>query len=137
MRTIRFRGYNEKNKCWLYGNYIRSRGKHFICEDYLEEGESWDNYEIEPHTIDQYTEFNDRKGQPIYESDKVLVYDRIVGVVDMDRGKITIHYYSELQDESPNPMPDGMDFPDSDTIDSIGQDQIEIIGNIYKNIQQQ
>lgn len=132
MRTIRFRGYNKKNKCWLYGNYIRSRGKHFICEDELAEGNSWEDYEIEPYTLDQYTEFNDRKGQPIYESDKVLVYDRIVGVVDMHRGQFTIHYYSELQEESPNPMTDEMVFPDSDTIDSIGQDQIEVIGNIYK-----
>ena len=136
MRTIRYRGYNEKNKCWLYGNYIRFRGKHFICEGYLEEGESWEDYEIEPHTLDQYTEFNDRKGQPIYESDKVLVYDRMVGVVDMERGKIIINYYSELQEESPNPMNE-MNFPDRDAMYCLRQDEIEIIGNIYKNIQQQ
>lgn len=133
MRTIRFRGYNKKNKCWIYGNYIRFRGKHFICEDELAEGNSWEDYEIDPYTLDQYTEFNDRKGQPIYESDKVLVYDRMVGLVEMYKGKFTIAYYPELQDESLNPMTDGMNFPTRDTIGLLRQDEIEIIGNIYKS----
>ena len=32
-REILFRGWNEKNKKWLYGYYLVNRGEHFISPD--------------------------------------------------------------------------------------------------------
>ena len=33
MRPIKFRGWNEKNKRWLYGTYLVNRGFPYIVED--------------------------------------------------------------------------------------------------------
>lgn len=32
-REILFRGWNKKNKKWLYGYYLVNRGEHFISPD--------------------------------------------------------------------------------------------------------
>ena len=32
-REILFRGWNEKNKKWIYGYYLVNRGEHFIAPD--------------------------------------------------------------------------------------------------------
>lgn len=32
-REILFRGWNKKNKKWLYGYYCVNRGEHFIAPD--------------------------------------------------------------------------------------------------------
>lgn len=33
MRQIKFRGWNPKNRTWLYGYYFVNRGGHFIVTD--------------------------------------------------------------------------------------------------------
>ena len=69
MRDIRFRGYNRKNGKWLYGFYLQNRGQHFVCPDEFATGKSWEDYEIEPETLGQYTGVKDANGVPIYEGD--------------------------------------------------------------------
>jgi uncharacterized phage protein (TIGR01671 family) len=69
MREIKFRGYNRKNNVWLYGFYLQNRGAHFIVPDEFADGKSWDDYEIDPATLGQYTGLKDRNGREIYEGD--------------------------------------------------------------------
>lgn len=54
-RKISFRGYNLKNKKWLYGYYLVNRGKHFIAEEGLQPpGMTWEDFEVDPESVGQY-----------------------------------------------------------------------------------
>lgn len=71
-RKIIFRGYNLKNKKWLYGYYLVNRGKHFIAEEGLQPpGMTWEDFEVDPESVGQYVgEYN---GKAIFEGDMVRV----------------------------------------------------------------
>lgn len=73
-RKIIFRGYNLKNKKWLYGYYLVNRGKHFIAEEGLQQpGMTWEDFEVDPYSVGQYV--GEYKGEPIYEGDFVEVVE--------------------------------------------------------------
>ena len=72
-RDIKFRGFNKKNGVWLYGFYLQNRGAHFVCPDEFANGKTWDDYEVDPDSVGQYTGLTDCNGKEIYEGD-ILVY---------------------------------------------------------------
>lgn len=69
-RQIKFRGYNLKNKMWLYGYYLVNRGKHYIVQDEVVEpfSESSD-FEVDPESVGQYV--CSVNGVDLYEGDYV------------------------------------------------------------------
>ena len=77
MREIKFRGFNRKNNQWLYGFYLQNRGAHFVCPDEFATNKSWDDYEVDPETVGQFTGLLDEDKREVYEGDVI----RLFGVV--------------------------------------------------------
>ena len=69
MRIIQFRGKSKKTGEWLYGFYLQNRGVDFICPDEFADGKSWEDYEVTPDTIGQFTGLYDKYDEGIYEGD--------------------------------------------------------------------
>lgn len=88
-RKIIFRGYNLKNKRWLYGYYLVNRGKHYIVQDEVVEPFSEpSDFEVAPESVGQYVgEYN---GKAIFEGDEVVIEStrdecmHYLGIVEYD-----------------------------------------------------
>lgn len=69
-REILFRGWNKKNKKWIYGYYFVNRGEHFIAPDeFVNPLASYEDYVVDADTVGQYTGMKDAKGVKIFEGD--------------------------------------------------------------------
>lgn len=102
MRQIKFKGLGYDNK-WYFGNYYNIGDKHFIQT-------AIESIEINPLTICQFTEIQDKNRKDIYECD--IVY--IAG-----EGKVLIKFpFFDLYER--------IYCGDSDDIENV-------IGNIHEN----
>ena len=117
MREIKFRGWNSKNKKWIYGYYFVNRGEHFISPDEVVNPlVSYNDFVVDKDSIGQYTGVKDKNGKEVYDGDivssgattGVVVYDcEQAGFVVQKEKTIELRFYSLLG--------------------------IEVIGNIHDN----
>ena len=71
-QTIKFRGYNLKNKRWLYGYYFVNRGKHYIVQDEtVNPFAEAEDFEVAFKSIGMYV--GEYRGIPVYEGDYIHV----------------------------------------------------------------
>jgi hypothetical protein len=68
MHTIKFRGYNQKNKCFIYWYFFENRDEYFITPGGLVNPlATSDDYIVDIHTVGQFTWLLDINGKEIYE----------------------------------------------------------------------
>ena len=120
MRAIKFRGFNAKNKQWLYGFYLQNRGAHFVCPDEFAMGKSWDDYEVEPDSVGQFSTLYDKHKNEIYDGDVLKCYD-IKSLIEVRfvRGVFAFLWNGNLDDECVTQAPT--------------HEWAEVIGNIHDN----
>lgn len=118
-RPIRFRGFNKKRGIWLYGNYILNRGAHFIAPQEFADGKTWEDYEVGPDSVGQFTGLTDKNGKEIYEGDIVRSDLITPHEVFYDENTAKFMLRNEIQ---------------SQWVVAIGElAGLEVIGNVYDN----
>lgn len=73
-REIIYRGKCIGNGQWLIGTLIKAFGDFYIYPS--DAKDSYDNYQVDPATIGQYTGINDMYGNRIFEGDIIKAYGR-------------------------------------------------------------
>ena len=128
MREIKFRGYDQEHKQWVYGWYTKMvegiRRFDAIISD--TDGELTRFYIHDPDTIEQYTGLHDKDGDEIYEGDVLLSSygippRKVQGAVEYDGSAFIIR----LPGHSPSLV----------TIHSLLEylGDVYVIGNIHEN----
>ena len=129
-REILFRGWNKKNKKWLYGYYCVNRGEHFIAPDSLVDVlASYEDYVVDEDTIGQYTGMKDAEGVKIFEGD-IIGGDVCIHVIQYNEEKSRFDGVRPLPPERQHLSLLSQFDINQDWIDEYGK---VIIGNVHED----
>lgn len=121
MREIRFRGKRVNDGEWVYGDLLRMHGVPYIYPDPAPNG--WDEYEVIPDTVGQFTDLLDKNGKEIYEGDIVANDFGNAYIVNMAVEWCTDGYWALHEIDGDDTMHFVADY----------LKEIELIGNIHDN----
>ena len=99
MREFKFRGISKKTGKWIYGYYLKNRGVDFIAPDEFANGKTWEDYEVIPESVMQFSGQYDKNKKEVYEGDVLRFYDEdtpldvVLAFVD---GALMVVYTSKL-----------------------------------------
>ena len=133
MREIKFRGYDNENKCWRFGNLARLQEgiRKFwaiICENLEDSG--FDRFYIHNEkSIGQYTGLKDKNGVDIFEGDLLQSFydDGEIHEVIWHEESASFRVATYLDNRH------GGSFAELFFMDDIHENCNKIIGNIYEN----
>lgn len=125
MRTIKFRGKSIGGKEWLYGDLVSSADKKRFAI-LVNNKESYDECEVDPETIGQFTGLYDCNGNKIYEGD-ILKWEK-------DGLMYVVKFWDGMFYASVKECNDGIfgGFP-LHALTKHDDRKCEIVGNIYDN----
>ena len=125
MRTIKFRGKSIDGKEWLYGDLVSSADKKRFAI-LVNDKENYDECEVAPKTIGQFTGLYDYNGNKIYEGD-ILKWEK-------DGLMYVVKFWDGMFYASVKECNDGIfgGFP-LHALTKHDDRKCEIVGNIYDN----
>ena len=125
MRTIKFRGKSIGGKEWLYGDLVSSVDKKRFAI-LVNDKESYDECEVDPKTVGQFSGLYDYNGNKIYEGD-ILKWEK-------DGLMYVVKFWDGMFYASVKECNDGIfgGFP-LHALTKHDDRKCEIVGNIYDN----